>query len=94
MTRTAVADVPRPERLQEATRVRQALTEAVCPQCGSMGRVSWDEAFADRYEEWSAEMTVDSKGSGCAFSSFSRLGRRVSTLRGAVLPTINGTDAG
>ena len=25
----------------------------------NMGRVSWDEAFADRYEEWSAEMTAD-----------------------------------
>ncbi|HEY6277277.1 MAG TPA: class I SAM-dependent methyltransferase [Streptosporangiaceae bacterium] len=24
-----------------------------------MGWVSWDEAFADRYEEWSAEMTAD-----------------------------------
>ena len=24
-----------------------------------MGRVSWDEAFADRYQEWSAEMTAD-----------------------------------
>ena len=23
------------------------------------GLVSWDEAFADRYEEWSAEMTAD-----------------------------------
>jgi SAM-dependent methyltransferase len=25
----------------------------------SMGAVSWDEAFADRYEEWSAGMTAD-----------------------------------
>ena len=24
-----------------------------------MGQVSWDEAFADRYEEWSADMTAD-----------------------------------
>jgi hypothetical protein len=24
-----------------------------------MARVSWDEAFADRYEHWSAEMTAD-----------------------------------
>ncbi len=23
------------------------------------GPVSWDEAFADRYEEWSADMTAD-----------------------------------
>ena len=23
------------------------------------GPVSWDEAFADRYEEWSANMTAD-----------------------------------
>jgi hypothetical protein len=24
-----------------------------------MGQVSWGEAFADRYEEWSADMTAD-----------------------------------
>jgi hypothetical protein len=24
-----------------------------------MGPMSWDEAFADRYEEWSADMTAD-----------------------------------
>ena len=24
-----------------------------------MGVVSWNEAFADRYEEWSADMTAD-----------------------------------
>jgi hypothetical protein len=24
-----------------------------------MGWVSWDEAFADRYEEWSTGMTAD-----------------------------------
>ena len=33
-------------------------------------------------------------GSGWALSSFSSLGRRVSILRGAVLPASNGTDLG
>jgi SAM-dependent methyltransferase len=32
---------------------------STCPQHGNMGWVSWDEAFADCYEEWSAEMTAD-----------------------------------
>src|SRR5262249_57218693 len=41
-----------------------------------------------------AATTFASKGAGRALSSFSRLGRRVSILRGAVLPTTDGTDAG
>ena len=38
--------------------------------------------------------TFAGKGSGWALSSFSRLGLRVLILRGAVLPTSNGTEAG
>jgi hypothetical protein len=49
------------------------------------------------YRPWSrkgAAKGFASKGSGWAPSSFSRLGRRVSILCGAVLPTGNGTDLG
>jgi hypothetical protein len=35
------------------------LTGPAWTQRANMGRVSWDEAFADRYQEWSAEMTAD-----------------------------------
>jgi len=38
-------------------RTRKPLDTGVCGR--EHGRVSWAEEFADRYEEWSAEMTAD-----------------------------------
>jgi predicted O-methyltransferase YrrM len=35
------------------------LTGPAWAQRENMSRVSWDEVFADRYQEWSAEMTAD-----------------------------------
>src|SRR6266699_3929791 len=56
---TSRAEMPARGSSADAARPCPVLTGSAWLSSGSMGPVSWDEAFADRYEEWSADMTAD-----------------------------------
>src|SRR5712691_5998170 len=56
---TSRAEMPARGSSGDAARPCPVLTGSAWLSSGSMGPVSWDEAFADRYEEWSADMTAD-----------------------------------